>query len=47
MKSGAHIHVPLGINCDNYGDPLIFYLAPSSVQDLNLFHCMEAHRGLY
>ncbi len=30
MKFGTDIHVPLWMNCNNFGDPLMFPLAPSS-----------------
>ncbi len=35
MKFGADIHVPPRINCDNFGVPLTFHLAPSSGQNLS------------
>ena len=34
MTFGTDIHVPLKINCNNFGDLLTFHLAPSSSQNL-------------
>ncbi len=28
MKFGSDIHVPLRMNCNNFGDPSTFHLAP-------------------
>ncbi len=35
-KFGTHIHVTFRMNCNNFGDPLTCYLAPSSGQNLNV-----------
>ncbi len=36
VKFGTHVHASLRINCNNFGDPLTFNLAPSSGQNFNL-----------
>ncbi len=36
MKCGSDVHVPLRMNCKNFGDPLTFHLAPSSGQHVNV-----------
>lgn len=38
MKFGANIHVPLRMNCSNFGDPPTLPLVPSSGQHLPLFN---------
>ncbi len=36
MNFGSDIHVPLKMNCSNFGDPLTFHPAPSSGQHVNV-----------
>ncbi len=36
MKCGSDVHVPLRMNCKNFGEPLTFHLAPSSGRHVNV-----------
>ncbi len=38
MKFDTQFHVSLRMNCNDFGDPLTFYLAASLGQDFNLSH---------
>ncbi len=39
MKCGSDVHVPLKMNCKNFGDPLTFHLAPQSWLKGHLLSC--------
>ncbi len=36
MKCGSDIHVPLRLNCNDFGDPLTFHLVPSSLVTVSM-----------
>ncbi len=36
MKLGSDIHIPIRMNCNNFGRPLNFHLAPPSGQNIDV-----------
>ncbi len=40
MKFGTDIHVPLRMNCNNFGDLSTFYVAPLLGQNCHLFNSL-------
>ncbi len=43
MKFATHIHVPLRMSCNNFGDPLTFHLLPSSGQSFQILWFMNKY----
>ncbi len=41
MTFGSEIHVPLRMNCNNFGDSMTFNLAPSSGQSFNVSNTLR------
>lgn len=41
MRFGTDIHVSHRMNCDNFDDPLTFYLAPPAGQNFNLHKTLD------
>ncbi len=44
MKFSTNIHVPLRMNCLNFGEPLTSNLAPSSDQHVNVSNTLAYHQ---
>lgn len=45
MNVGTHIHVPLRMNSNKTDDPLTFYLAPPSDENVTLSNSLDHDRS--